>query len=196
MLTGRCYQPTDWDIYWTREPCLFVMERLEAEKMFGSRELVAAWLRALATHPLAYLEHRAAVTSNFLFNQNLTMWTVDIAHPDRTVFADNPWFMAVNGLHDWLAPTPLFRAGTWLLVCVVWCVLAWRRRATPADAFLIGTCGSAVIYMATFLPAGVAGDFRYALWAVLAALAGAPVWAASRPSGRAKMSTGINAGSP
>jgi hypothetical protein len=124
------------------------------------------------------------------------MWTVDIAHPDRTVFADNAWFMAVKGLHDRLAPTPLFRAGTWLSVCIAWCVLAWRRRATPAGAFLIGTCGSAVIYMATFLPVGVAGDFRYALWAVLAALAGAPVLAASRPSGRAKMSAGINAGSP
>lgn len=182
MLTGRCYQPTDWDIYWTRQPCLFVMQRLEAEKIFGSRELVAAWLHALATHPLAYLEHRAAVMANFLFNRNLTMWTIDIAHPDQTVFDDNAWFVAVENLHDRLAPTLLFRAGTWLLACVVWCVLAWRRRTTPTGAFLIGTCGSAAIYMATFFPAGVAGDFRYALWAVLAALAGAPVFAASRRS--------------
>jgi len=30
-----------------------------------------------------------------------------------------------------------------------------------------------VVYMATFFPAGVAGDFRYALWAVVAGLAGA-----------------------
>jgi hypothetical protein len=114
---------------------------------------------------------------NFLAHQNLTMWTIDIAHPDQVVFADNPWFMGLKALHDRLAPTPLFRAGTWLLLCVLWCVLAWRRRATPSGAFVLGVCGSAVVYLATFFPVGVASDFRYALWAVLAALAGAVMMA-------------------
>ncbi|HUI95526.1 MAG TPA: hypothetical protein VLX44_07220, partial [Xanthobacteraceae bacterium] len=190
MLTGRCYQPTDWDIYWTREPCLFVMKKLEADKVFGSPALLMAWLRALATHPLAYLEHRTAVMANFLFNENLTMWTRDIAHPGETVFADNAWFMALKAIDDRLAATPLFRAGTWMLLCVVGCALAWRRRAGPEGAFLIGTCGSAVVYMATFFPAGVASDFRYALWAVFAALAGAALLGANR----ANLPAGINAG--
>jgi hypothetical protein len=178
MLTGSCYQPTDWDIYWTRPPCYFVMKKLEDEKIFGSPALTEAWLRALAAHPLAYLEHRLAVTGNFLFARTVTMWTVDIAHPDQTVFADNRWFMALKSVHDQLAPTPLFRAGTWLILCVLWCALAWRRRAAPMGAFLLGVCGSAVVYMATFFPVGVAGDFRYALWAVLAGLAGLLVIAA------------------
>ncbi len=181
MLTGSCYHPTDWDIYWTRQPCLFVMKKLEAEKIFGSRELTEAWLRALATHPLAYLEHRSAVMAHFLFGHNLTMWTVDIAHPDRVVFADNAWFMALKAVHDRLAPTPLFRAGTWLALCILWCGFTWRRRASPEGAFLIGTAGSAVVYMATFWSAGVAGDFRYALWAVLVGLAGIAV-IATRPA--------------
>jgi hypothetical protein len=178
MLTATCYQPTDWDIYWTRDPCRFVMARLETEKVFGSSALVEAWGRALVAHPLAYLEHRVAVMANFLGNQNLTMWTTDIAHPDRTVFADNPWFMALKAANDRLAPTPLFRAGSWLLLCVLWCGLAWRRRATPSGAFVLGVCGSAAVYMATFLPAGLSADFRYALWAVVAGLAGTVVMAA------------------
>jgi hypothetical protein len=182
LLADRCYVPTDWDIYWTRDPCRFVMARLETDKLFGSSALTEAWLRALATHPLAYLEHRAAVTANFLVGNTLTMWTVDIAHPDRIVFADNPWFMALKATHDRLAPTPLFRAGTWLALCILWCGLAWRRRATPSGAFVIGVCGSAVIYTATFLPVGVAGDFRYALWAVLAGLAGAVMMAVREAS--------------
>jgi hypothetical protein len=175
MLIGPCWQPTDWDIYWTRQPCLFVMKKLDAEKVFGSPALRDAWLRALAHHPLAYLKHRAAVTGNFLFGRTLTMFTTDIAHPDQTVFADNAWFMALKSLHDRLVPTPLFRAGAWLLLCILWCVVGWRRRATPSGAFLVGACGSAVVYMATFIPVGVAGDFRYALWAVLAGLAGVVV---------------------
>jgi hypothetical protein len=172
MLIGPCWQPTDWDIYWTRQPCLFVMKKLDGEKLFGSPALRDAWLHALAAHPLAYLEHRAAVSANFLFGRTLTMFTTDIANPDRTLFADNTWFQALRSLHDRLVPTPLFRAGAWLALCILWFVVGWRRRATPSGAFLAGTCGSAVVYMATFIPVGVAGDFRYALWAVLAGLAG------------------------
>jgi hypothetical protein len=171
LVTDGCYQPTDWDIYWTRDPCRFVMKRLEDEKIFGTSTLTQAWLRALVAHPLAYLEHRSAVMANFLAGRNLTMWTTDIAHPDRVLFADNPWFMGLEALHDRLAPTPLFRAGAWLLLCMLWCCLAWRRRATASGAFVLGCCGSAVVYLATFFPTGVAADFRYALWAVMAGLA-------------------------
>ncbi len=172
MLVGPCYQPTDWDIYWTRQPCLFVMKKLDGEKLFGSPALRQAWLHALAAHPLAYLEHRAAVSGTFLFGRTLTMFTTDIADPQRTLFADNAWFQALRSLHDRLYPTPLFRAGAWLALCILWCVVGWRRRATPSGAFLLGVGGSAVVYMATFVPVGVAGDFRYALPAVLAGLAG------------------------
>ena len=184
MVTGGCYQPTDWDIYWTRDPCRFVMKRLEDEKIFGTSTLTQAWLRAIVAHPLAYLQHRSAVMANFLAGRNLTMWTTDIAHPDRVLFADNPWFMGLKALHDRLVSTPLFRAGTWLLLCMLWCALAWRRRATPSGAFVLGTSGSAIVYLATFFPAGVAADFRYALWAVIAGLVGAVIMAV-REAGRA-----------
>jgi hypothetical protein len=47
--------------------------------------------------------------------------------------------MGLKGLHDRLVVTPLFRAGTWLLLCGLWCGLAWRRRASPSGAFVLGT---------------------------------------------------------
>jgi hypothetical protein len=175
LLIGPCYRAGDWDDYWTRQPCLFVMKKLDAEKLFGAPALRQAWLQAIAAHPLAYLEHRAAVSGNFLFDRTLTMFTTDIVDPGHTLFADNAWFQALRSLHDRLYPTPLFRAGAWLALCIVWCVVGWRRRATSAGAFLLGACGSAVVYMLTFIPVGVAGDFRYALWAVLAGLAGVAV---------------------
>ncbi len=174
LVTARCYQPTEWNIYWTDQQCAFVMKRLEAEKVFGSLALSHAWRSAVLTHPIAYLQHRAAVTTTFMAGGgNLTMWTFDIAHPGQTVFADNAWFMGLKAVHEALKLTPLFRAGAWLLVCAAWCALAWRRRLTPEGAFVIGVAGSAVVYMATFFFVGVAADFRYALWAVLAGLAGA-----------------------
>jgi len=42
----------------------------------------------------------------------------------------------------------------------------------PTGAFVLGVCGSAILYIMTFFAVGVAPDFRYALWAVLAGMAG------------------------
>jgi hypothetical protein len=103
------------------------------------------------------------------------MWVADVEHPMQTVFADRPAFVALVSLHDALKPTPLFRAGAWLLVCIIMCGVAWRRRATPQGAFALGTCGSAAVYVSSFLAVGVASDFRYAYWAVLAGIAGGVV---------------------
>ena len=65
---------------------------------------------------------------NFLGGDNLTMWVADVEHPSETVFPDRPAFVALVSLHDRLKPTPLFRAGAWLLVCIIVCGFAWRRR--------------------------------------------------------------------
>jgi preprotein translocase subunit SecE len=170
LLTDSCYQPAAWDYYWTTGPCTFVMERLENDKIFGSPILAAAWWRSVATHPLAYLQHRLSFMEQFLFGNNPTLWTIDIEHPDQMVFADNPWFVVIKDVHDVLKPTPLFRAATWLFVCVALCGLSWPRRDRPTGVFVLGVCGSAIVYLATFLPFGVAADFRYAYFAVLAAL--------------------------
>lgn len=184
QLLDTCYQPTEWDIYWRLEPCDFVMRKLEREeKLFGTPAITEAWGRAVMRHPVAYLRHRAAFMWNFLGNDNLTMWVADVERPTQNVFADRPAFVALVSLHDRLKPTPLFRAGAWLLVCVLVCGFAWRRRATPEGAFALGTCGSAAVYVLSFLAVGVASDFRYAYWAVLAGIAGGVVAAAPQRDG-------------
>jgi hypothetical protein len=40
---------------------------------------------------------------------------------------------------------------------------------------VFGACSSAAVYVLTFYGAGVASDFRYGYWAVLAAMAGGVV---------------------
>jgi hypothetical protein len=173
LLTTSCYRPTEWDIYWRHEPCHFVMDRLERDKIFGLPAIVDAWERAVANHPGAYLQHRAAFMWNFLTGENLTMWTHDIDDPSKMPFADRSAFIALTTIHDVLKPTLLFRAGSWLLICIVVGAFAWQRRNTPSGAFAIGVCGSAAVYMLTFYAIGVASDFRYAYWAVLASITGA-----------------------
>jgi hypothetical protein len=184
LLLNGCYRPTQWDIYWRLEPCEFVMRKIEREeKLFGTPAITAAWGRAILRHPVAYLRHRAAFMWNFLGGDNLTMWVADVERPTQNVFADRPAFVALVSLHDRLKPTPLFRAGSWLLVCLIACGFAWRRRETPEGAFVLGVSGSAAVYVLSFLAVGVASDFRYAYWAVLAGIAGGVVAAAPQRDG-------------
>jgi hypothetical protein len=176
LLLNGCYQPTEWDIYWRLEPCDFVMRKIEREKgLFGTSAIPSAWLRAVLWHPLAYLQHRLTFMWNFLAADNLTMWLADVEHPTRQVFADRAAFGALVSVHNALKPTPVFRVGTWLMACMALCWLSWRNRDTREGTFVLGVCGSAAIYVLTFLGAGVASDFRYGYWAVLAAIAGAVV---------------------
>jgi hypothetical protein len=129
---------------------------------------------------VAYLRHRAAFMWNFLGGNNLTMWLADVERPSETVFPDRPAFVALVWLHDRLKPTPLFRVGAWLAVCIIVCGFAWRRRETPEGAFALGVCGSAAAYVLSFLAVGVASDFRYGYWAVLAGIAGGVALASGR----------------
>jgi hypothetical protein len=182
LLLNTCYQPTQWDIYWRIEPCDFVMRKLEREQgLFGTPAVTEAWARAVMRHPLAYLQHRAAFMWNFLGGENLTMWVADVERPTGNVFPDRPAFVALVSLHDMLKPTPLFRVGPWLLVCILVCGFAWRRRETTEGAFAFGVCGSAAVYVLSFFAIGVASDFRYGYWAVLAGIVGSVVAALGRP---------------
>lgn len=176
MLLNKCYQPTLWDIYWRLDPCDFVMGKVEREKgLFGTPAISRAWLQAILRHPVAYLQHRSAFMWNFLAADNLTMWTADVEHPMQKVFADRAAFHAMVSVHDVLKPTPLLRAGFWLLACIVVCCVGWRRSPPREAAFALGVCGSATVYVLSFYAVGVASDFRYGYWAVLAAMAGAVV---------------------
>src|SRR6478672_2701048 len=176
MLLDSCYQPTLWDIYWRLEPCDFVMRKIEREKgLFGTSAISGAWRSAILHHPIAYLQHRSAFMWNFLAADNLTMWTADVEHPTKKVFADRTAFNVLVAAHDALKPTPFLRVGFWLLVCIVVCWLSWKRSGPHEAAFAFGVCGSATIYVLSFYALGVASDFRYGYWAVLAAVAGSVV---------------------
>ena len=183
LLTTTCYSPLLWDVYWYREPCRFVMERIEKqEHLFGTSALTRAWLMAIKDHPVAYLTHRSTVFWTMLTGDNLVVWFHDLDDSSKIVRADDSAFMALKTVHDALKPTPLFRMGLWLLACMVLGGIAWRRRDTPSGAFAVALTASAAVYVLTYWPVAVAVDFRYGYWAVLAALAGGVAVCAREPT--------------
>src|SRR5262249_4564351 len=100
----------------------------------------------------------------------LPIW--DWQAPGAT-YGHSPTFTPILALHAVLQPTILFRPGLWLVLALAVGGFAWPMRATPAGAFAVGVTASAVVYLLTLFPVGVATDFRYAYWCVLATLAGA-----------------------
>jgi len=174
-LRGRCYDPVAWNSYWNGH-CKFVMEKVEHEqKLFGTPVLTRAWVDGILNHPTAYMKHRLTFFGTFLFGENAGMWTADIEHPPKLVFEDRWTFTTLRQIHDALQPTPLFRGITWLIACALLCIVGWRRRGTPEGAFTLAACGSGALYMLSYLPLGVACEFRYLYWAVLASAAGLAV---------------------
>jgi hypothetical protein len=174
LLITQCYDPAGWDSYWTRSPCKFVMVRLESKDnvIFGTPRLASSWLRAVAAHPLIYLRHRLSFLRAFLAGANPTLELERMHLVDRVPLARNRYFLAIVTWHDTLKSTPLFRAGTWLAFAAAVGALAWRGRTTPSGAFAISVVASGIAYILSFGVFGVAADFRYAYWCVLASLAG------------------------
>jgi hypothetical protein len=174
LLIDRCYEPQHWDIYWTLDPCKFVMGRLErsGDVIFGTQRLADAWIRAVTAHPLAYVAHRATVLWTFLVPANLTLELYKLSLPDETPLAHNPYFLTLLPLHDALKSTILYRAGLWLLLGIAVVGWAWPARRTPSGAFAISIAGAGIFYLLTFGLLGVATDFRYAHFGVVASLAG------------------------
>jgi hypothetical protein len=182
LLTSKCYDPVRWDTYWHVEPCPFVMRRLERsdDTIFGTPRLVEAWWQAVSKHPLAYLSHRATFMWQFLARSNLVLPVWDWLDPTAG-YGRSPYFTPLVALHDTLQPTLLFRPGLWLALAIAAGVFAWPARSTAAGAFAVGVTASAVVYVMTFLVVGVASDFRYAYWCVLATLAGGVAATLARP---------------
>jgi len=189
MLTSTCYDPVRWDGYWHTPPCPFVMHRLERpdDVIFGTPRLVAAWRHAVVSHSLAYLEHRASFMWNFLARPNLVLPYLDWEGPQAT-YGGNRYFRPLLALHGVLERSLLFRPGLWLLLATAVGVAAWRARARPTGAFAVGVSASAVVYVMTFFAVGVASDFRYAYWCVLAVLGGALAALAARREPRTDVS--------
>jgi len=174
LLITQCYDPSHWDSYWILSPCQFVMNRLQSKDdvIFGTQRLALSWLRAVAAHPLAYLRHRLGFLSAFLAGSNPTLELERLHLVDRVPLARNRYFLTIVAWHDVLKSTALFRTGTWLAVAAAVGALAWRGRATPPGAFAVSVAACGIVYILSFGVFGVAADFRYAYWCVLASLAG------------------------
>ena len=179
----HCITPLLWDPLADEAHCAFVSDALD--EAAPGRTLAVAWTGAILHHPVAYAAHRLAH-----FNMTMRFWT-----PQRMPFAEPQWNSEPNTLGlgspaprierfqllaGWLANSPIASPMLWL--ACAFAILALARPATgPRQQLAITLAFSSVATELAFLLIGIASDFRYHLWAMLAAglaallLAGTPL---------------------
>ena len=183
-----CYGVDKWD-HVGMGHCRFLTQTLDDRELWGGPAVSHAWLSAIAQHPLQYAAHRLG------FSNQMMRWLGPIPVHDafmesemtdrRYVHHPGPVFRAYEAASNALATTPLFRPYFWLLIAGGALLISWFATDSPQRRFASALGASGFIYLATYVAFGVASDFRYAYWSILASCAavaalGACAWRTPR----------------
>jgi hypothetical protein len=166
---SRCYEPQGWDsLYYKNSPCKWLMDRMKTYEASGG-SILRASLDAAASHPLAYLEHRANYSNQFFcvlhcgVHVNLAYYDVGVGN-----FFVKAYLLVLRPLSSWL-----FAPINALIGCLLVAWLTYRRK-TAEQPIIMGALLTAMLNLLSYVPFGVASDQRYAYPSfVLLAFAGA-----------------------
>jgi len=180
--SGRgCYTPRHWDTYgWDPDlkgGCDEVYENLKPK--FGS-ELTKLWIEGIVAEPRAYLTHRVAHLNRFL--QFLckgceepvkTGWQSN--NQKEVTFEPNPVYNAIEWMAVNWSLSPFGPPYIYLLVCIafMWASTGIRERVTRHLTFALVSSGT--LYTLALFVIGIAHEYRYIYWTMLAALIATPV---------------------
>jgi hypothetical protein len=165
MVVGSCYTPEGWNEY-SFGDCGFVSKQLHGEGAWGSGSLWRAWFAAIAAEPAAYLQHRWAHFWYFTTSVSYVFHEGNDAEEVQHL-QDNPRFRAMRDYVFGNDRLWMFRPSFWLILATA-CVPCARGCPEPSRQLISALGSSSVVYLTTYFFVGVASDFRYAYWAVLA----------------------------
>jgi hypothetical protein len=167
----HCVKAFFWDPLGEPTACEPAVERLQEEP---ERTLYLDLARAVAAHPIAYVEHRLAhwnSTERWLVQPNLP----EAAPPDEAEDNDeglrtptSPLMPKWQSVAAAEAGTPLGWPILWTAVALLLVPAAWRRRTEPVGSVALALIASALTLEASFLVISIASDIRYHLWSMTA----------------------------
>ncbi len=181
----RCYDPYGWDSYsdWAPRPCPIGFDAIQPLVDDGDLDPTALWVHAVASHPLAYLEHRWThfnLSSWFLVPKGpkFTAWSQSVPNPWGYRIRQNTLTLAVGAAADLAARTPLGWPIVWISLALGALIAGLFARVPRAPTAI--AC-SAFLYGAGYFLVGVATGIRYYMWtisgaAVAVLLVGAELW--------------------
>jgi hypothetical protein len=182
-----CYSPYWWDSLSPWGRCAANVHRPDADTPTLPDGLPGQWARAIATHPLAYLEHRLAHFNSavlFAVPRKHIRFTPEYRTDDPSI-APLEVVTERDVKLDILRKNPFVWPVTWLAWAACLLVLLRRQATGPGVPFARVLAVSALGYSCAYLLIGVATDMRYHYWSLLAVLlatlaAGPQLWAMRR----------------
>jgi hypothetical protein len=170
----RCYTPYYWDTLAPWGSCSFAWSRLGPDDSVARKDLGHRWVVQIASHPVAYLQHRLRVFNSILY------FLVPAKHcryapgcGSAYTRDGTPYFPPVTSAAirlDYLKKNFLTWPITWSVTGLVFlwfsATLRQKETAIAARALLL----SGLCYLAFMLLVGVATDVRYAYWTIMAVL--------------------------
>lgn len=185
-----CYTATSWDSFQWGD-CRGYSQRLKSimEKS-GTAFVVRWWLKAVVSHPIAYLQHRLAYSYAMLRHMN-PVATLDAPYAVNTPSRFNELYSSFSRgvdmrdyfqlwdltaayvLFGWVAALVFSRpvAGLSFVFCGLSLLWAWYRgkRGLATDSVVVISSGIGIANIATLMVFGIASEGRYLILTVVCA---------------------------
>ena len=175
---NECYKPYYWNNYGWGD-CSFVTKSLKDSGDWGSPVLLRKWMHAVSRFPGSYIKHRWTHWHYFLTHGNSILQPGTDANPWGYEFKKNAMYRTMERLTDILKDTMIYKPGFWLVAAIALFGIGLTRPKGVLRDFVIALNFSAILYLCSYLIVGVASDFRYAYWSILATLVSFPILCSS-----------------
>ena len=178
-VNARCYSPVSWDDYawWGPDPCPIGFDSIRTALRTSGSDPYRIWAGAVATHPLAYAQHRLTH-----FNSNIRFLIRDGDDPRLSLQSDpNPWDFrlepsalrkVIGDLASDSLLTPLGWPACWLALCLGILLLG---PGLPRSSLALPIALSVLLYGFSYLPLSVASEVRYHLWTMIGTAVALPI---------------------
>ncbi|HLY89162.1 MAG TPA: hypothetical protein VKQ27_09265, partial [Acetobacteraceae bacterium] len=168
----RCTMPFYWDPFGDPARCGAISSRFVGEP--GPSPILRDWIVAIATHPIAYAEHRLAHLNATLRiggrydERGATAPGDSEPNPHGLGQPGGPLTHGIERLAAVVAETPLGSPAVWLVAVAA---IGWTLHGTarqPARDLGLALALSAMLMTASFAVVSIASDLRYHLWLMAA----------------------------
>lgn len=182
-----CYKPDKWDWLGTGA-CAYIGGAYDDNELWGAPMVPAAWRTAVLHHPIAYVKHRLAFTAQLLrFSDPIPthdIWMESEMPTPQYMHHPGAIFRGYEAFCQTFDGAVIFRPWFWLLLAFLSLAVAACARPSEPRRLAAALSASAIIYLLTYATFGVASDFRYAYWTIMATIpAGATAIAAHLRNG-------------
>lgn len=156
----------------------YVLCTTEGERTFIREQhdqIGGDWLRAVVSHPLAYLRYRMATFATFLFPDTNRMYIYQDGVIDNELGVATNQYTAyalgafINGFAKTNVPF-IFQPWFWFVALSLIIYRVRKQKPSKEKMLVQAVALSGILYGLGYAAAAVATDYRYSYWMVLAAL--------------------------